>query len=56
MEVRRLRTMALEILKSLNDLNRSFMKKKFNKRNNLNRRKMNLQSIHEIPYRLEVII
>ena len=31
MEVRRLRTMALEILKSLKDLNQSFMKKKLTK-------------------------
>ena len=42
MEVRRLRTMASEIFKSLNDLNPSFMKNLFNKRNNINRRKNNL--------------
>ena len=42
MEVRRLRTMALEIFKSLNDLNPSFMKNLFNKRNNVNRRKHDL--------------
>ena len=42
MEVRRLRTMALEILKGVNDLNPSFMKNLFNKRNNIIRRKRNL--------------
>ena len=42
MEVRRLKTMALEIFKSLKDLNLSFMKKLFNKRNNINRRKNDL--------------
>ena len=42
MEVRRRRTMALEIFKSLNDLNPSFMKNLFNKRNNINRRKNDL--------------
>ena len=39
MEVRRLRTMALEIFKSLNDLNPSFIKELLNKRNIVNRRK-----------------
>ena len=42
MEVRRLRTMSLEILKGVNDLNPSFMKNLFNKRNNIIRRKRNL--------------
>ena len=42
MEVRRLRTMALEIFKSLNDLNPSFMKNLFNKRNKINKRKNDL--------------
>ena len=42
MEVRRLRTMTLEIFKSLNDFNPSFMKNLFNKRNNINRRKHDL--------------
>ena len=42
MEVRRLRMMALEIFKGLNDLNPSFMKTLFNKRNNVIRRKRNL--------------
>ena len=42
MEVRRLRTMALVIFKGLNDLNLSFMKNLFNKRNNINRRKNDL--------------
>ena len=38
-EVRRLRTMALELFKSLSDdLNTSFKKNLFNKRNNINRR------------------
>ena len=41
MEVRRLRTMVLEIFKSLNE-NLSFMKNLFNKRNILNRRKHDL--------------
>ena len=41
-EVRRLRTMALEVFKSLNDLNPSFMKTLFDKRNNTNRRKHDL--------------
>ena len=45
MEVRRLRTMAVEIFKSLNDLNPSFMKNLFNERNNINRRKNDL-TIH----------
>ena len=39
MELRRLRMMALEISKSLNDLNPSFIKELFNKRNNVRRRK-----------------
>ena len=38
----RLRTMALEIFKSLNDLKPSFIKELFNKRNNGNRRKNDL--------------
>ena len=42
MEVRRLRTMALEFFKNLNDLNLSFIKELFNKRNNVNRRKKDL--------------
>ena len=42
MKVRRLRMMALEIFKGLNDLNPSFMKNLFNKRNNVIRRKRNL--------------
>ena len=42
MEVRRLRTMALEIFKSLNDLNPSLMKNLFNKRNKINKRKNDL--------------
>ena len=44
MEVRRqwLKTMALEIFKILNDLKTSFMKNSFNKRNNINRRKIDL--------------
>ena len=42
MEVRRLRTMALEIFKSLNNLNPSFLKEFFNKRNNVNRWKNDL--------------
>ena len=42
MEVWRLRTMALEIFKSLDDLNPLFMKELFNKRNNVNRRKNDL--------------
>ena len=37
--------MTLEIFKSLNDLNPSFMKNLFNKRNNINRRKNDL-TIH----------
>ena len=41
-EVRRLRTMALEIFKSLDDLNPLLMKELFNKRNNVNRRKNDL--------------
>ena len=39
MEERKLRTMALEIFKNLNDFNPSFIKELFNKRNNANRRK-----------------
>ena len=42
MEVRRLRTMALEIYKSLNNLNPLFMENLFIKRNNINRRKNDL--------------
>ena len=42
MEVRTLRVMALEILRGVNDLNPSFMKNLFNKRNNIIRRKRNL--------------
>ena len=42
MEERKLRTVALEIFKSLNDFNPSFIKELFNKRNNANRRKMTL--------------
>ena len=42
MEVRRPRTMAVEIFKSFNDLNPSLIKKLFNKRNNVNRRKNDL--------------
>ena len=38
--------MSLEILKGVNDLNPSFMKNLFNKRNNIIRRKRNL-IIHE---------
>ena len=43
MEVRRLSMMALEIFKSFNDLNPTFMKNLFNKRNNTNRRKNDLK-------------
>ena len=49
MEVRRLGMMALEIFKSFNDLNPTFMKNLFNKRNNTKEGKMILKSIHEIP-------
>ena len=42
MEVKRLRTMVLEIFKGLNDLNSPFMKNLFNKRYNINRRKNDL--------------
>ena len=45
MEVRRLRTMAPKIFESPNDLNPSFMKNLFDKRNNINRRKNDL-TIH----------
>ena len=45
MEVRRLKTMALEIFKSLNYLNPSFVKNLFSKRNK-NRRKNDLIIIH----------
>ena len=38
MEVKRLRTMALEIFKTLNDLNPPFMKNLINKRGNTNKR------------------
>lgn len=51
MEVRRLRTMALEIFKSLNNLNPLFMKDLFSKRQNTNRRKNDLI----IPTRNSVI-
>ena len=47
MEVRRLRTLALETFKTLNDLNPAFMKNLFAKREVLKRRKNNL----EIPNR-----
>ena len=39
MEGQRLRTITVEIIESLNDLNPSFMKNLFNKRNNINRKK-----------------
>ena len=42
MEVRRLRTMALEIFKCLKDLNTSLMKNLVHKRNNVNRKKNDL--------------
>ena len=42
MEVRRLRTIASKIFKSLNDLNPLFIKELLNKRNNVNRRKNDL--------------
>ena len=42
MEVRRLRTMALEIFKTINKLNPTFMENLFTKRNNTNRRKNDL--------------
>ena len=42
MKVQRLRMMVLEILKNLNDLEPSFMKNLFNKRNKINRRKNDL--------------
>ena len=38
-EVRRLRTRALEIFKGLNDFNSSFIKELFSKRNNVNKKK-----------------
>ena len=41
-EVWRLRAIALELFKSLNDLNPSFMKNLFNKRHNINIRKKTL--------------
>ena len=47
MEVRRLRTLALETVKTLNDLNIAFMKNLFAKRDVSKRRKNNL----EIPNR-----
>ena len=47
MEVRRLRTLALETFKTLNDLNSAFMKNLFAKREVSKRRKNNL----EIPNR-----
>ena len=40
MEARRLKMIALEIFKSLPDLKPLFMKNLFNKRNNINRKKM----------------
>ena len=42
MEVRRLRTMALEIFKTINKLNPTFMENLFTKRNNAKRRKNDL--------------
>ena len=42
MEVRRLRTLALETFKTLNDLNPTFTKKFFEKRELLTRRESNL--------------
>ena len=42
MEIPRLRTIALEIFKYLNDLNPSFIKNLFNKINNINRKKLTL--------------
>ena len=42
MELRRLRTIASKIFKSLNDLNLLFIKELLNKRNNVNRRKNDL--------------
>ena len=39
MEGQRLRTITVEIIESLNDLNPSFMKNLFNKRNNINSKK-----------------
>ena len=39
MEAQRLRTITVEIIESLNDLNPSFMKNLFNKRNNINSKK-----------------
>ena len=47
MEIRRIRTLALETFKSLNKLNPHFMKDLFNKRNTFERKKNNL----EIPRR-----
>ena len=41
MEIRRIRTLALETFKSLNKLNPHFMKDLFNKRNTFERRKNN---------------
>ena len=43
MEVRRLRTLALETFKTLNDLNPAFMKNLFAKREVSKRRKNNLK-------------
>ena len=43
MEVRRLRTLALETIKTLNDLNRAFMKNLFEKREVSKRSKNNLE-------------
>ena len=44
MEVRRLRTLALETIKTLNDSNQAFMKNLFAKREVLKRRKNNLET------------
>ena len=50
MEIRRIRTLALETFKTINDLNPSFMKNLFNKRKFSNRREDAL----EIPRRYTV--
>ena len=50
MEIRRIRTLALETFKTINDLNPSFMKNLFNKRKFSNRRENDL----EIPRRYTV--
>ena len=44
MEVRRLRTLALETIKTLNDSNQALMKNLFAKREVLKRRKNNLET------------